>query len=183
MEIIRNPEALAPLTTERLLLHPLTVAEAERIVAKDPATHDRWAEGYPAEGDMAGARGFLDRCGAQGDPGVFRAYEIRRREDGLAVGGIGFHGPPDGERFVTVGYGLTPSVRGRGYATEALRALLACAREQGAAGAKGDADLGNVASQRVMEAAGMRYVGEDERLRHFRVEFAPKTQVEFTPAT
>ncbi|MFB7372297.1 GNAT family N-acetyltransferase [Streptomyces sp. NPDC056222] len=159
--------------TGRLLLHPLTVAEAERIVAQAPAREDRWAPGYPADGDLAGARGFLGVCAAQGDPGVFGAYEIRRRTDGAAVGGIGFHGPPDDERFVTVGYGLIPDVRGLGYAAEALRALLELAREQGVAGAKGDADLANVASQRVMEAAGMRYAGEDERVRYYRVDFPP----------
>ncbi|WP_137989634.1 GNAT family N-acetyltransferase [Streptomyces vilmorinianum] len=163
----------APLVTQRLLLHPLTVAEAGRIVAQVPGPCDRWAQGYPTDGDVAGARGFLDGWVAHGDPGAFRAYEIRRREDGVAVGGIGFHGPPDGERFVTVGYGLIPDVRGRGYATEALRALLGLARAQGVAGAKGDADLGNVASQQVMEAVGMRYAGEDERVRYYRVEFTP----------
>ncbi|MFD7326775.1 GNAT family N-acetyltransferase [Streptomyces sp. NPDC059875] len=159
--------------TGRLLLHPLTVAEAERIVAQAPAGEDRWAPAYPADGDVAGARGFLGVWAAHGDPGVFGAYEIRRRTDGAAVGGIGFHGPPDDERFVTVGYGLIPEVRGLGYATEALRALLDLAREQGVAGARGDADLANVASQRVMEAAGMRYAGEDERVRYYRVEFPP----------
>lgn len=163
---------LVPLLTERLLLHPRTVAEAERLVARAPAPGDRWAEGYPGEGDVASARGFLNGCAAHGDPGVFRAYEIRRREDGVAVGGIGFHGPPDEERFVTVGYGVVPGVRGQGYATEALGAIIDVARTAGVAGVKGDADLGNIASQRVMESAGMAQVGEDERLRHYRVAFA-----------
>ncbi|MET9436991.1 GNAT family N-acetyltransferase [Streptomyces sp. NPDC006551] len=162
-----------PLSTERLLLHPLTVGEAQRIVAQVPGGEDRWGDGYPTGADVAGARGFLNGWALRGSPGPFGAYEIRRRADGVAVGGIGFHGPPDAERWVTVGYGLVPSVRGLGYATEALRALLACARAQGAAGAKGDADLANVASQRVMEAAGMRYAGEDERVRYYRVEFPP----------
>ncbi|MFJ3584100.1 GNAT family N-acetyltransferase [Streptomyces sp. NPDC090127] len=159
------------LWTERLELHRLSVGEAERIVGRESRGSDRWAEGYPGDGDVAGARGFLSGWAARGDPGVFGAYEIRRRLDRVAVGGIGFHGPPDEGRFVTVGYGLVPGVRGQGYATEALRALLELARAQGVAGAKGDADLGNVASQRVMRAAGMRYAGEDERVRYYRVEF------------
>ncbi|MFF8605006.1 GNAT family N-acetyltransferase [Streptomyces sp. NPDC015346] len=175
METVRNPETLAPVTTERLLLHPLGAVEAGRIAAREPGAGDRWAEGYPGDADVAVAGRVLDRVAAQGGPGVFGAYEIRRRADGVAVGGIGFHGPPDEEWYVTVGYGLVPGARGRGYATEALRALLAYAREQGIAGAKGDADLGNVASQHVMEAAGMRYAGEDERVRCYRVEFAPAT--------
>ena len=44
-------------------------------------------------------------------------------EDGVVVGGIGFHGPPSGD-VVEVGYGVVPAARGRGVATEALRLLL-----------------------------------------------------------
>ncbi|MFG2866595.1 GNAT family N-acetyltransferase [Streptomyces sp. NPDC048338] len=168
---MKTDEGHAPLRTERLTLHPLTPAEAERIVNGTPGAGDRWGRGYPSDGDVAGASGYLRVRADHGDPGVFGAYEIRRREDGEAVGGIGFHGPPDDERFVTVGYGLTEAVRGQGYAREALSELIRVAGEAGAAGVKGDADLGNLASQRVMEAVGMLFVREDEQLRHYRLVF------------
>ncbi|WP_406386701.1 GNAT family N-acetyltransferase [Streptomyces sp. NBC_00211] len=58
-----------------------------------------------------------------GDPAPFGAYEIRRRADGLTIGGAGFHGPADAAGVVTVGYGLVPAARGRGHPAEALRAL------------------------------------------------------------
>ncbi|MFC9338513.1 GNAT family N-acetyltransferase [Streptomyces sp. NPDC057020] len=154
--------------TARLLLQPLTVADAERIVARGSATGDLWGEGYPGDGDVRSATGFLRGVAERGDPGVFRPYAIRlAAESGVTVGGIGFHGPPDEIGVVTVGYGLVPVARGHGYASEALRALLEIARRAGASGAKGDADLDNPASHRVMEAAGMPCVAEDERLRHF----------------
>lgn len=156
-----------PVLTARLLLHPLSVREAERIVARAPLPGDLWAEGYPQGGDVRGCGGFLRGVFERGDPGVFRAYEVRLTESGLAVGGIGFHGPPDDVGVVTVGYGLVPGVRGKGYASEALRALLETARVAGVAGVKGDADLDNSASHRVMEAAGMRCVAEGDGLRHF----------------
>ncbi|WOX24732.1 GNAT family N-acetyltransferase [Streptomyces solicathayae] len=161
--------------TERLLLHPLSVAEAERIVEGEALPGDRWAKGYPEDGSRNGGRGFLRGCAERGDPGVYRAYEIRRREDGFAIGGIGFHGPPDEERFATVGYSLVPDARGQGYAREALGGLIGIARDAGAAGVKGDANLDNLPSQRVMEAAGMTYAGEDERVRYYRLEFAAGT--------
>ncbi|MFF1510722.1 GNAT family N-acetyltransferase [Streptomyces sp. NPDC058326] len=151
--------------TERLLLHPLSVDEAERVVAREPGADDRWAEGYPQDGDVRGVTGFLRGIAERGDPGVFRPYEIRL--GGVAVGGIGFHGPPDDLGVVTVGYGVVPGERGKGYASEALRALVEIARVAGVAGVKGDADLDNPASHRVMEAAGMWCVAEDEKLRHF----------------
>ncbi|MFJ3175606.1 GNAT family N-acetyltransferase [Streptomyces roseus] len=107
-----------------------------------------------------------------GDPAPFGAYEIRRRRDGLTIGGAGFHGPADAAGVVTVGYGLVPAARGHGYAAEALRALLGHARAHGASGVAGDADRENTASHRVMAAAGMRLVGEDERLRYYAVTWA-----------
>lgn len=155
--------------TARLVLHPMTVAGAERIVARESGDGDRWAEAYPGDGDVRAATGFLRGVAERGDPGAFRLYDIRLH--GVTVGGIGFHGPPDELGVATIGYGLVPSVRGKGYAAEALRAVLEIARVAGAAGVKGDADLDNPASHRVMEAAGMPCVAEDEKLRHFYLGF------------
>jgi RimJ/RimL family protein N-acetyltransferase len=43
----------------------------------------------------------------------------------LAVGRAGFHGPPDDDGMVEVGYSIDPQYRRQGYARAALRALLA----------------------------------------------------------
>ncbi|MFJ9519653.1 GNAT family N-acetyltransferase [Kitasatospora sp. NPDC101801] len=161
-------DLVTDLLTARLLLHPMTVAEAEQVVAGENGGA-AWAPGYPDAGDLSGARRFLNTCAESGDPQPFGAYEIRRREDGVVVGGLGFHGAPDRTGTVTIGYGLVPSVRGQGYATEAVRALLALARSRGVAAVEGDTDLGNVGSQRVMTAVGMRLVREDERLKYYRI--------------
>ncbi|AJE84885.1 hypothetical protein SLNWT_4509 [Streptomyces albus] len=157
--------------TERLVLHPMTLAEARRVVSGKPGPDDRWAPGYPAPMDVEGAADFVNACLIKGDPQPFGAYEIRRRSDGLAIGGLGFNRPPDEEGTTTIGYALVPSARGRGYATEALRALLAFARARGLSCVKGDADLANLASQRVMRAAGMRWSGEDERVRYYETDW------------
>ncbi|MFC8509575.1 GNAT family N-acetyltransferase [Streptomyces sp. NPDC057411] len=157
--------------TERLVLRPLGVEDARRIVEGEPGAGERWAEGYPGVGDKASAGGFLNGVAERGDPGAYRAYAIRVRADDLVIGGIGFHGPPGPDGVVTIGYGLVPGFRGRGYASESLRALIARAREAGASAVRGDANLDNVDSQRVMEAAGMAYEGEDERVRNYRVVF------------
>ncbi|MFJ8672014.1 GNAT family N-acetyltransferase [Streptomyces sp. NPDC093589] len=157
------------LVTARLVLHPMSVGEAERVAAGEPGDGDRWAPGYPADGDAEGARHFLGHCALTGDPQPFGNYEIRRRADGLAIGGLGFNRPPDADGTITIGYALIPSVRGKGYASEALRALLKLARELGLTCVKGDADHDNIASQRVMTAVGMRHVGDDERVRYYEV--------------
>ncbi|MEV7915417.1 GNAT family N-acetyltransferase [Streptomyces griseus] len=164
---------MGDLVTERLVLHPMSVNEAERIATGEPAVDSSWEPGFPTEDDVAVAKRFLERCANTGDPRPFGPYVIRRRSDHRAIGGVDFHRPPDEHGSVTIGYGLVPSARGGGYASEALRALLSLARAQGVASVKGDADHDNTASQHVMMAAGMRPVGEDARVRYFAVSWNP----------
>ncbi|MFD0021269.1 GNAT family N-acetyltransferase [Streptomyces sp. NPDC058382] len=163
---------MSDLATPRLLLRPMTVSDAEHVVAGRPPDGVRWAAGFPSPGERAAATRFLDTCADTGDPTPFGSYVIRLREDGQPViGGLGFHGPPDAEGHVTIGYGLVPSVQGMGYASEALRALLRFARDRGVVCVHGDTDLDNTASQHVMTAAGMRLVREDALLKHYRVDW------------
>ncbi|MCZ4120964.1 GNAT family N-acetyltransferase [Streptomyces sp. H39-S7] len=166
---------MGDLVTARLVLHPMTVGEAERLVAGEQDNGARWAPGYPAAGDVSAARRFLGTCASTGDPNPFGTYEVRRREDGRAIGGVDFHGPADANGSVTIGYGLIPSVRGKGYASEALRGLLSLARAHGVARVRGDADHDNIASQHVMAAAGMRPVGADDRVRYFEIAWSDAT--------
>ncbi|MFF3018030.1 GNAT family N-acetyltransferase [Streptomyces sp. NPDC057939] len=161
------------LTTPRLDLLPLDADGARRILAGGPAADRPRCPGYPDAGDRAGAERYLRVLAASGDPAPFGAYEILRRADGTVIGGAGFHGPADGTGRVTIGYGLVPAARGRGHATEALRALVEHARRHGATAVLGDTDRGNTASRRVMAAAGMRLVGEDARLAHYAVTWTP----------
>lgn len=153
--------------TARLLLRPMTVDSATRVVRRTPAADDRWAPDYPTDGDVESATDFLGHCAGTGDPQPFGDYEVVRREDGLVIGSLGFNRPPDEHGTVTVGYGLVAEARGHGYATEGLRALLDLARRHGITRVRGDADHDNVASQRVMTAAGMRFTGEDARVKYY----------------
>ncbi|MET8558198.1 GNAT family N-acetyltransferase [Streptomyces sp. NPDC004959] len=162
----------ADLATRRLVLHPLTVAEAEQIAAGVPGVGPGavpWGEGYPGHSSRVGALHYLEMVEKYGYPAEFPAYEIRRRQDGAAVGGIGFHGPPDERGWVELGYDLVPAVRGRGFASEAVRGLLVFAREQGACGVAADTDAGNLASQRVLLAAGFAFAREEDGVRYYGV--------------
>jgi RimJ/RimL family protein N-acetyltransferase len=170
----RVENRMESLVTTRLMLHPMSPAEAAAVLAGKPTAGALWAIGYPDDGDRAGARRFLDNCtNATAGTQPFGAYEIRRRRDGHAIGGVGFHGAPDGDGQVTIGYGLISAARGHGYASEALRALLTFARSQGVVSVKGDADLDNIGSHRVMASAGMRLVATDDKLKHYRIDWVP----------
>jgi RimJ/RimL family protein N-acetyltransferase len=151
------------------MLQPMDTAAAERVVARTPGPEDRWAQGYPADGDVAGARGFLGTFASKGDPRPFGAYQIILRDSSQIIGTLGFHGPADDTGTVAIGYGLIPSARGRGFASEALRALLAFARTRGITSVVGITSHDNVASQHVMMAAGMELAAENEQLKHYKV--------------
>jgi len=157
--------------TARLSLHPIDELEARRIRDRAPDPGDTWAADYPFDGDLAAIGGFLRATEQSGEQRPFGYYQIRRQSDGLAVGGIGFKGRPDGD-VVEVGYGLAPSARGHGYATEALMSVMKIAAEHGVTTIRADTDVDNVASQRTLEKAGFTQVGADSELYYFEARIA-----------
>jgi len=146
--------------TARLSLHAVDELEAQRIRDRAPQPGDAWAADYPFEGDLAATVGFLRATEQNGEQRPFGYYQIRLQSDGLAIGGVGFKGPPDGE-VVEIGYGLAPSARGHGYAAAALGSLMQIAADLGVTTIRADTDLDNVASQRTLEHAGFHQVEAD----------------------
>jgi RimJ/RimL family protein N-acetyltransferase len=137
------------LCTARFSLHAVAELEARRIHDRAPDPGDAWATDYPFEGDLAAIGSLLRATEQNGEQRPFGYYQIRRQSDGLAIGGVGFKGPPDGG-VVENGYGLVPSARGHGYATEALVALMQLATGLAVTTIRADTDLDNVASQRTL---------------------------------
>jgi RimJ/RimL family protein N-acetyltransferase len=150
------------LDTPRLVLHAVDVAEAERIREQLPGPEDRWVEGYPFDGDIRAVTMLLRATEAYGEQQPFGYYRITRRSDGLAIGGIGFHGPPS-DSGAEIGYGLAGSARGQGYATEALRALTRWAGGYGLRKLIAETAADNLASQRTLENAGFHRIDGPER--------------------
>ena len=95
---------------------------------------------------------------------MFTLYQVREASSGLAVGGIGFFGPPDDDGVVELGYGLVAAARGRGYATEALVGALGIAAAHGARLVRADTEPANTASQGVLTKAGFAEVRRTEQL-------------------
>ena len=135
------PLAMSDVRTARLQLHAIDVAEGERIVARSVGPADNWADDYPFEGDLGAVGGFLRASAMHGEQRPFGHYRISRLADGLAIGGLGFKGQPEGG-CVEIGYGLSPSARGHGYAAEALIALLTEAADHGLSAVSADTTPG-----------------------------------------
>jgi [ribosomal protein S5]-alanine N-acetyltransferase len=137
------------LRTERLLLRTWTAAEAATVT--EGGRLDDWAEGFPDEGDKVIAPLIA------AEPqwlGPFGHRLIVERESGLVVGSLGLFWPPS-DGAVELGYGVASSRGGRGYATEAVRALTAHAFTSPAVQAVfAHVEPLNIASVRVLEKSG-----------------------------
>jgi RimJ/RimL family protein N-acetyltransferase len=135
--------------TQRLTLTLLDLPTAQAIRDND-RTGRAWHEQFPREDDRDGVGAWLSHRDT-----VFGNFAIVEQASGQVVGTIGFFGPPDETGTVMVGYGLVEPARGHGYATEALRALVAYAAQQpGAKRVVADTEKDNVPSQRVLDKAG-----------------------------
>ncbi|MGP8297020.1 GNAT family N-acetyltransferase [Streptomyces inhibens] len=158
------------LTAGRVSLRALLPTAAARVADGEPAGFD-WIDGAPPETTQGGAS-IAVRAAAAGSyrPG-WGVFVLTDAAAGTALGSIGFHGPPDDTGFVEIGYDLSPSARGAGWATEAARLLAGWAAahpEVRTVCALTEPE--NVPSQRVLERAGFRFVGEREGLRAYEVE-------------
>ncbi|MEV7793065.1 GNAT family N-acetyltransferase [Streptomyces sp. NPDC087512] len=147
---------------ERLTLQGVTPAAATGLAAGGDGGF-LWVEGGPFQGTRDAAGMLLKAYEAGVHRPEWGMFVLVRTEDGRAVGGMGFHGAPDEDGRVEVGYDLAVSARGNGYATEALRALSAWALErEEVASVFATTDPGNTASQAVIVRAGFTRVADDE---------------------
>jgi RimJ/RimL family protein N-acetyltransferase len=86
---------------------------------------------------------------------------IYDEERQLAVGRAGFHGPPDAEGMVEVGYAVDPAHRRRGYARAALEVMLArAAADARVRVVRASVSPDNDPSNRLIAGYGFDAVGE-----------------------
>lgn len=113
-----------------------------------------WAADFPAPTDYDAARQFFETGLLTDTAAVFGTRLIRERCTGEVVGTIGFTGIPlDGS--IEVSYGIVPSRRGRGYASEALVTLARHALDQpGVRAVTAFTETSNLASQALLLTAG-----------------------------
>jgi RimJ/RimL family protein N-acetyltransferase len=147
-----------PIRTERLLLRPLAADDRDDLLAyrSDPEAC-RYVPFPPMDlteidrrlAGMWANRELPEEAGENLTLGVEHAGRI--------VGDVILMRPTEPEGTVELGYIFSPAVMGRGFATEACRALLPLAFDDlGAHRVMGRLDARNTASARVLERLGMR---------------------------
>jgi ribosomal-protein-alanine N-acetyltransferase len=145
------------LQTPRLVLRPIALADGAAIhrYMSDPIV-TRWLpEGVL---DEAQAQAFARKHAGRSAT----AIAVTERESGELIGHMVFH-PWYGHATHEIGWAISAGCQGRGYATEAARALLDFAfTSLGCHRVIATCQPENVASWRVMEKLGMR------REAHFR---------------
>jgi RimJ/RimL family protein N-acetyltransferase len=86
---------------------------------------------------------------------------VSEAPDGNPVGSVGLAGPPDADGTILLGYAVYPDQEGRGYATEALGALLSWASGRGATRCRATIPAGHERSIRVALRSGFTAAGTD----------------------
>ena len=154
--------------TEHLLLRPYAPEDLLALI-EQPETFEKLT-GFPASPrlrdfmispDVSPAWTASLRTLKGPDPWTI-GFAVIDKESRSVIGGASFKGPPDGATgTVEIAYGIVPSFEGRGYATEAARALIDFAQSddkvrQIIAHTMPEAN----ASTRVLKKCGFTFAGE-----------------------
>jgi ribosomal-protein-alanine N-acetyltransferase len=148
------------LTTPRLTLRWIDERDtaAQFAIFSDPAVMRYWSS--EPWTDMAQADEWMARTlGAYRDGSGLR-FGVELKETGELIGNVNLYGFFERNRRCESGYVLASAHWGRGYASEAFKAVLAYAfRELDLNRVEADIDPRNTASARVLERLGFRQEG------------------------
>jgi RimJ/RimL family protein N-acetyltransferase len=160
------------LTEGRLTLREQLPEDAALLADGKPASLV-WIDGVPGEGTVGAASMTVAAAAAGVYQGGWGVFAIQRTEDQIAIGGAGFHGPPDAGT-VEIGYDLSESGRGAGWATDAARALCRWALGQpGVSVVLATTEPGNRASQAVLERVGFTRTADRGELWSYELTSLP----------
>jgi len=156
------------IASPRLDLPVLTWGALEALIAGDrqaleDATGARFPEPLTAPPLMEDALPFFRDLVRDGTAGAFGPFLLILRESGEAIGSAGFTGGPNDEGSVLMGYSVYPAFQGRGFASEAARALAGWVLAQpGIRQVRATIPPDHVASQRVAAHAGLHRTDRTE---------------------
>lgn len=147
------------INTARLVIRPLDAADLDTFVRyrndDEVARHQDWTLPYTHET----ARGLLDELAAFDGPTNDEWVQLAVVDaDGTLVGDLAV-GLEQDSAVAMVGYTIAPEHQGKGYATEAVGALVDRLVADGVHRVTATLDPDNLASARVLERCGFRFTG------------------------
>jgi RimJ/RimL family protein N-acetyltransferase len=160
-----------PIETARLVLRRFRPEDRATFLAyrrhPDVARYQSWDTDYS---DDAADSFFAEMTSAAvWRPGSW--FQIAIERDGAHIGDVAFWPDPDGSQ-VEIGYSLHPDHQGRGYASEAVVALLRALRDQGVESVVAGCDVDNASSARLLERLGFELTGIEDGERIYRLAIA-----------
>ena len=171
LDLSRFFEQHPVLETERLILRPITVADAEDVFAygSDPEVTKYMI--FPTHTSLADSIKWLESVPWEFSHRWRMTFAITRKDDGKFIGSSGFHDISPKHHRLMMGYVLNRNYWGNGYMTEAVSEMIRFAfEEMGMHRVAATCDFENVRSARVMERCGMALEGvlRDFEVRHGR---------------
>jgi [ribosomal protein S5]-alanine N-acetyltransferase len=170
LTMVIGSEASIRLRTPRLLLFVCQIEFVDALSQGSAVARERFDVHVPEDWPDQELASFLPLYEGQlrEDPsllgfGVWIMVEVKTQ---TVVGSAGFMGKPDADGVVEIGFGVHPTYRGMGYATEAVESLLLWALDfDEVRCVVAHCDPANAASIRVLEKVGLhRTEMEDARL-------------------
>jgi [ribosomal protein S5]-alanine N-acetyltransferase len=147
--------ATPTLRTARLRLRPFTDVDAEALLALQSNARVTRYWDAPAWTDPARAQRFIAWCRQMADEGTGVRLAIDLAIDDSFIGWCSISDWNPAFRSARLGYSLTDTAWGQGYATEAVRALLQWSFETFDLNrVQAETDTRNLASARVLEKVG-----------------------------
>lgn len=164
----------AALQTERLEIGPWGAEDLSPGVAIFGAEEvTRWlTPAMEPVGDEGGMREAVDRWAdedAQAEPPVGH-WAVRRREDGALLGSITLRRMPPFREDLELAWQFAPDHWGRGYATEAARAVAAWAFERSAHELYAVMRPANERAEKLARRLGFQWVGETDKYYGLRLQ-------------
>ena len=156
------------LETERLILRPITIADAEDVFeyGSDPEVTKYVI--FLTHSSIADSIKWLEKASAEFARKEQMTFAITLMSDGKFIGSCGFHHFSPEHHRVKIGYVLNRKYWGMGYVTETVRELIRFAfEEMGMHRIQATCDFENVKSAQAMERCGMKLEGtfRDHELR------------------
>ena len=154
--------------TARLELTPMTAEVIDALLGSDGArlltlTGARFRQPAPPPYMAEALPVVRDRLRLRPGEAAWWNWLVVDRASGEAIGSVAFGGPVNQDGAVLVGYAMYADYEGQGYATEAVKALVAWAVGQpGVREVRALAPVWNTPALRVAENVGMRPVASEE---------------------
>jgi [ribosomal protein S5]-alanine N-acetyltransferase len=152
--------AVVPITTERLLLRPITIKDARDIFAYASNPEVTKYVRFVTHKSLRDTHAFIRRVQTSYRKGITPLWGMEIKASGRLIGASGFLQWPNPDQRAELGYVINPDFWGQGYVTEAAKALCDFAfKKMKVNRIEAGTIVGHTASERVLQKCGFKVEG------------------------